>query len=95
MKKFIQDNFPTIVLVVLLLMFFKSCGDGREISKLRKEMSVIADSTYNKRELDIRLQIEGLKSEKRMIQSTDRKILDVTRQTQIDSELKVLESKLK
>lgn len=95
MKKFVQDNFTIIVLVVLLLMFFKSCGDGREITKLRKEMSIIADSTYNKRELDIRLQIEGLKSEKRMIQSTDRKMLDVTRQTQIDSELKVLESKLK
>jgi len=29
-----------------------------------------------------------------MIQSTDRKILDVNRQTQIDNEIKSLESKL-
>jgi ATP-dependent Clp protease ATP-binding subunit ClpA len=38
------------------------------------------------------LKKEGLKSEKRMIQSTDRKILDVNRQTQIDEELKKLEN---
>mgnify|MGYP000892579137 CR=1 FL=1 len=37
------------------------------------------------------LQIEGLKSEKRMIQATDRKILDVQRQTQIEQEIKKLE----
>jgi hypothetical protein len=34
------------------------------------------------------MQIEGLKSEKRMIQSTDRKILDVNRMSEIDKELK-------
>jgi len=38
------------------------------------------------------LRIEGLKSEKRMIQSTDRKLLDVNRQSQIDAELKKLEN---
>jgi hypothetical protein len=36
------------------------------------------------------IKIEGLKSEKRMIQSTDRKILDVQRQTEIDKELSKL-----
>ena len=76
-------------------MFFKSCSDSREISKIRKEITNLKDSTYNKKELDIRLQVEGLKSEKRMIQSTDRKILDVNRQTQIDQEITTLESKLK
>ena len=95
MKNFIQKNFTIIVLVIALLGLFKSCGDGRELSKMRKEIESIKDSTYTKEEMDVRLRIEGLKSEKRMIQSTDRKILDVTRQTQIDSELKVLESKLK
>jgi hypothetical protein len=40
-------------------------------------------------------QVEGLKAEKRMIQATDRKILDVQRQTQIEEEIKVLESKIK
>jgi hypothetical protein len=36
------------------------------------------------------IKIEGLKSEKRMIQSTDRKILDVNRQAEIDKELQQL-----
>lgn len=95
MKKFIEEKFTIIVLVIMLLSFFKSCGDSREISKIRKEMIELKDSTYNKKELDLRLQIEGLKSEKRMIQSTDRKILDVNRQTQIDQEITILEEKLK
>lgn len=94
MKKFIENNFTVIVLVVAILGFLKGCGDGRELSKMRKEIESIKDSTYTKTELDIRLQIEGLKSEKRMIQSTDRKILDVNRQTEIDNEIKSLESKL-
>ena len=95
MKKFIEEKFTIIVFVIMLLSFFKSCGDSREISKIRKEMAELKDSTYNKKELDLRLQIEGLKSEKRMIQSTDRKILDVNRQTQIDQEITTLEGKLK
>lgn len=94
MKKFVENNFIVIVLVIAVLTFFKGCGDGRELSKMRKEIETIKDSTYTKEELNVRLQIEGLKAEKRMIQSTDRKILDVTRQTEIDNELKSLESKL-
>jgi hypothetical protein len=45
-----------------------------------------------KEDLAKELKKEGLKSEKRMIQSTDRKMLDVSRQTQIDEELKKLEN---
>jgi hypothetical protein len=95
MKKFIEEKFTIIVLSLTLLSFIKSCGDSREISKIRKEIQEIKDSTYSKKELDIRIQIEGLKSEKRMIQSTDRKILDVNRQTQIDQEIISLDGKLK
>ena len=35
----------------------------------------------------------ALESEKRMIQATDRKLLDVQRQTQIEEEIKKLTSK--
>ena len=34
----------------------------------------------------------GLEAEKRMIQATDRKLLDVQRQTQIEEEIKKLKS---
>jgi hypothetical protein len=50
---------------------------------------------YSPEELNIIVQLEGLKVEKRMIQSTDRKILDVQRQSEIDKEINLLEKKLK
>jgi hypothetical protein len=93
MKNFIQKNFTIIVLVIALLGLFKSCGDGRELVKMRKEIESIKDSTYTKTELDKELKITGLESEKRMIQATDRKLLDVQRQTQIEEEIKSLKTK--
>lgn len=94
MKKFLQNNFTVIVLVIAVLGFFKSCGDGRELTKVRKEITSIKENTYTKEELDIRLKMEGLRSEKRMIQATDRKMFDLNRQTEIDWELAELEGKL-
>jgi hypothetical protein len=93
MKKFIENNFVVIVLVIALLTFFKGCGDSRELAKIRKEIIIIKDSTYTKQELDVELRISGLEAEKRMIQATDRKLLDVRRQTEIEEEIKKLKSK--
>lgn len=90
MKKFVQNNFTVIVLVIALLGFFKSCGDTRELTKIRKEISAIKDSTFTKDEISRELKISGLESEKRMIQATDRKLLDVRRQTEIEEEIKKL-----
>ena len=90
MKKFIENNFVIIVLVITLIGFFKSCGDSRELTKIRQEIESIKDSTYTKQELDIELQISGLEAEKRMIQATDRKLLDVRRQTEIEEQIKKL-----
>ncbi len=90
MKKFIQENFVTIVLVISLLSFFKGCSDSRELSKIKNEIKEIKDSTYTKGELNRELKITGLESEKRMIQATDRKLFDVRRQTEIEEEIKML-----
>lgn len=95
MKKFVENNFVMIVFVIILLTFFKGCSDSREITSIKNEIRTIKDSTYTKTELAIILKIEGLRSEKRMIQATDRKMLDVQRQTQIDEELKTLEKLIK
>ena len=92
MKKFIKENFTIIVLVISLLAFFKSCGDSREISNIKKEITAIKDSTYTKGELNSELKISGLEAEKRMIQATDRKLLDVRRQTEIEDEIKKLKT---
>jgi hypothetical protein len=95
MKQVIEKNFSGIVLGFVILLWLKTCSVSNDISKIQKQQQYIVDSTYNKKELDVKLQIEGLKAEKRMIQATDRKILDVQRQNQIDVEIKQLEDKLK
>ena len=93
MKKFIEKNFVVIVLVIALLTFFKGCGDTRELSKIKNDIKTIKDSTYTKDELNRQLRISGLEAEKRMIQATDRKLLDVRRQTEIEDEIKRLNTK--
>jgi hypothetical protein len=55
-----------------------------EFDSLKTEIKVL------KQELQKEIKVEGLKVEKRMIQSTDRKILDVNRQAEIDKELQQL-----
>jgi hypothetical protein len=40
--------------------------------------------------LEVELRISGLEAEKRMIQATDRKLLDLRRQTEIEDEIKKL-----
>lgn len=93
MKKFIEKNFTIIVLIITLLSFFKGCSDSREITKIKKEITNIKDSTFTKEELRRELKISGLEAEKRMIQATDRKLLDVRRQTEIEEEIKRLNIK--
>ena len=93
MKKFIQNNFTIIVLVIAILGFFKSCGEARDIAKIKNEIKAIKDSTYTKDELNRELKISGLEAEKRMIQATDRTLLDVRRQTEIEDEIKRLNTK--
>jgi hypothetical protein len=92
MKKFIETNFTVIVFVIALLSFFKGCSDSREITKIKNEIKAIKDSTYTKDELSRELNISGLEAEKRMIQATDRKLLDVRRQTEIEEEIKKLKN---
>jgi hypothetical protein len=93
MKEFIKKNFTVIVLVVAVLSFFKSCGDGRELAAIKKEIREIKDSSVTKSEFSKELRISGLEAEKRMIQATDRNLLDVRRQTEIEEEIKMLRTK--
>ena len=46
MKKFIENNFTVIVLVIALLSFFKSCGDTRELTKIKKEINLKYSSGF-------------------------------------------------
>jgi uncharacterized membrane protein (DUF106 family) len=85
LKKYQQQ----ILIGLFFLILLKSCGTNSELTKLRKEVQTqreVLDKLPTKKDL----QIEGLKSEKRMIQATDRKMLDVQRQTEIDKEVEKL-----
>lgn len=93
MKKFIETNFTVIVLVIALLSFFRSCSETRDVTKIKKEIQTIKDSTFTKDEIRRELKISGLEAEKRMIQATDRKLLDVRRQTEIEEEINRLNRK--
>lgn len=84
-----------ITLFLTLIILLKQCGANRDINKLynnAKIQSSYIDSLCTKNELNRIIEIEGLKAEKRMIQSTDRKIMDVNRQSKIDIEIKKLEN---
>lgn len=91
---FINQHFNKIVVGLLLVIFLQECSNSRNISGLEKKVKAAnakLDSVCTRDELATRLEIEGLKAEKRMIQSTDRTMLDVNRQAEIDVQLKKLD----
>jgi hypothetical protein len=86
MNKFFNEHSNKIIIGLLVLLYFKSCGNGSDIKTLKKDIVRVeakVDSLPTSRDI----KIEGLKVEKRMIQSTDRKILDVNRQSEIEKEI--------
>lgn len=77
---------------LILIIFLKTCSTNGRIEKVQKNLEV-TNSQVDSLGIELRkeMRIEGLKAEKRMIQSTDRKMLDVQRQTEIDKELSKLD----
>ena len=71
-----------IMFLLVVIIFFKTCTTNTKVQNVNDSV----DSLSVKLRKEIK--IEGLKSEKRAIQASDRKILDVNRQTQIDQEIK-------
>jgi hypothetical protein len=72
----------------------RTCNsDVRSLNKRIDKMSNKVDSLEMTVVTHEDLRLEGLRAEKRMIQSTDRKMLDVTRQAEIDKQINALENK--
>ena len=91
-EQFIEKHFNKLALFLLIVTFLNTCGNPNKVTNKRLDaLTTKIDSlqsiTVNKKDL----QIEGLKAEKRMIQSVDRKIFDVNRQTEIDKEIETLQ----
>jgi hypothetical protein len=92
MNNFFKEHGNKIIIGLLILIYFKSCGNGSDLKALKKQVSTIeekVDSLPTSNDIII----EGLRVEKRMIQSTDRKILDVNRQSEIDKEIGLVKEK--
>ena len=91
-SEFIDKHFSKIALGLLVVIFLNTCGNpnrvtNKRLDALTKEVDSLQSVVATKKDL----QIEGLKSEKRMIQATDRKMLDVQRQSEIDKEIQELQ----
>jgi hypothetical protein len=91
-NEFMDKHYRKVFFFLLLVIFVNTCGNpnkttNRRLDKVAAELDSLKSTVVTKKEL----QIEGLKAEKRMIQSTDRKMMDVQRQSAIDEEIKSLE----
>lgn len=91
---FMEKWGTKITTVLVIIVFFKTCNTNSKIELDNKQIILLNHKIDSLNyELSKKIQIEGLKSEKRMIQSVDRKILDVNRQNEIDKEISELENK--
>ena len=90
-NEFIAKHYQKLMLSLLVVIFVNTCGNpNKQLTKKVETLSNKIDSLEVVSVTKKDLTIEGLKVEKRMIQSTDRKILDVNRQSEIDKELETL-----
>jgi hypothetical protein len=92
LQQFFDKHYQKVVLILVILIFVNTCGNptkslNKRIDVLSNKVDSLELITVTKKDL----QIEGLKSEKRMIQSTDRKLFDMNRQSEIDKEISELE----
>jgi hypothetical protein len=92
MKKILEFIEKYSLGILILLILLQTCTSSASKKASEKKFLNQLDSIKTEiKYLQKEIKVEGLKSEKRMIQSTDRKILDVNRQAEIDKELKQIE----
>jgi hypothetical protein len=91
--KFIEKHG---LIIILMLMILATCTENMSKRMSEKKLNRQLDSIkteikLTRQELQKEIKVEGLKAERRMIDATDRKILDMNRQTKIDSILQQLD----
>jgi hypothetical protein len=90
-NEFFEKHYKKLMLGLMLIIFVNTCGNPtKQLNKRVDTLSSKIDSMEVNMVHKNDLTIEGLKAEKRMIQSTDRKMLDVNRQSEIDKEIEKL-----
>ena len=99
-NEFVHTHYQKITIFFMFVIFFNTCGNptkvvNKRIDNLSSRIDSLSEVIVTLQKTSVNhndLKIEGLKSEKRMIQSTDRKILDVNRQSEIDKEISNLDN---
>jgi len=92
-KNFFNESGYLMVVAFMFLLSMQNCNENSNIKTLKKEIINVKkanDSLATQIRGEIKL--EGLRSELRMIQATDRKIIDIQRQNQIEIEMKKLKN---
>jgi hypothetical protein len=73
-----------VITILVLIIFMKTCSTNSRVDKVKTQVqSNNAKIDSLTIELRKEIRIEGLETERRMIQSTDRDIMDVNRQGKI------------
>lgn len=91
-NEFMDKHYRKIFFFLLVVIFVNTCGNpNKSVNKRLDALTHQVDSLKNITVTGEELEIEGLKSEKRMIQATDRKMLDVQRQSEIEKTIDSLE----
>ena len=93
-EAFIEKHFQKIAFFLLIVILFNTCGNpvkplNKRVDTLTTKIDSLSSISVNKKDL----QIEGLKSEKRMIQSVSRTLIDRERERSIDREIDSLSQK--
>jgi hypothetical protein len=93
-EAFVEKHFQKIALFLLVVIVFNTCGNpvkplNKRVDTLTTKIDSLSAISVNKKDL----QIEGLKSERRMIQSVSRTLVDRDRERSIDRELDSLSQK--
>lgn len=92
-KIFFNESGYLLVTALMFLLLVQNCNQNSNIKSIKKEIVHVRQANDSiATQLKNEIRIEGLKSELRMIQATDRKILDVQRQNQIEAEIKSTEN---
>ena len=102
--------YPLYIIAILgVFSFFRGCSTSKDNSKLKKEMismqaemdslnTNISDNYYTKEDLEIKMEIEGLKTSKRTLYDWNAVIRTTTRpddrMNEYDEQIKALEKEL-
>ena len=92
------EKYGLILIFVLILVHTCVSSSNKRMSekKVLNELdSIKVEIKKLKEEVQLTILIEGLNSEFRMIEATNRKIMDLERKDKIKNELSVLDEKLK